>query len=310
MITILGQGSFGHAWTLYLDKTLPPTHNIHVWDTRKELVQHLQQHNKHPEFNQKTSQRVKPVQKISSLPKNDVIILAVSSQGVQPVLKQLQPKIQNETTVFNTAKGLSEDGNFFLQTTQEYISTEQYGVIMGATKAEALRRNQFSVATLGHRSKQTSQKYSSLLSSEKLRITPTTQRDSVEIAGVAKNILSLLYGYMIGAQYTDTEREYVFTKIRKEFETNTPALQTKELQPCWDVDVLMSVHSNTRNKEFGIRLGKEPDSTTVETVEGWNSLQKTDENNVLQRITTIKLFFDLLVKKRLTKRQCKKQILP
>lgn len=309
MITILGQGSFGHAWTLYLDKILPSTHNLHVWDTRKELVQHLQNHNKHPEFNQETSQRVKPVQKLSSLPKNDVIVLAVSSQGVQPVLKQLQNKIHNKTTVFNTAKGLSDQGTFFSEIIQDYILKEQYGVIMGATKAERLRNNAFCAMTLAHSSDTICETYKDVFSSQNVVVKTTQDVKSAEIAGVTKNILSLLYGYLVGAQYTSTEREYIFTKTMKDVEKTVPGLTQEALRPCWHVDILMSSHSKTRNKELGIRIGKKGSVKEDATVEGWESLQKLKQNAVLKRINALSLLYELLITEKISREAYKQKML-
>ena len=304
MITVLGLGSFGYAWLCYLDKNIPSKIQIRGWNRTSIISKHISKNRSHLNIpsNMRLSKRVVVFDNAKDAVKNaSIVVSAVSSEGVIPTLQKIRYDVPKTAAFFNTAKALSPNGTYFCEECEKYLprGKQQYGFIAGATKAESLQRNKFSTATLAHPDVEKAKNIATKLSSDNVVLTPTTHVETTEIAGTSKNIISLLYGFMKGKKYSDTKVQHGFVELKKSFEETNLGLLKEELSPAWRTDVLMSAHSDTRNLSFGKKLAHNIHVNPEETVEGWESLQKTPQNNTLSNVPRVKASYDLLVTKKI-----------
>jgi glycerol-3-phosphate dehydrogenase len=125
------------------------------------------------------------------------------------------------------------------------------------------------------------------------------------MAGVTKNLITLLYGYLKGYGYSETQASYVVAKTMHEIEERHPSLRTKHLLPAWNVDIWMSAHTGTRNVRCGIHLGQsaadpEHGDKEIGTSEGWRTLHHLPHHEYLNEIEAFRLLYQLLVKKEIS----------
>ena len=299
-IVLLGLGSFGYAWTCHLDRQLPNTDTITVWDTREKIVTQLEENRCHPEDTGSTclASRVQGVTDLEqALSLADIVISAIASPGVIPTLQQGASVLSPEVPFFNTAKGLAPDGAFFSQACSDYLpgGESQYGMIAGATKAHDLQQGHFSLATVAFSSEDIAQPCAQQWQSTSVHFSASSQVQTLEISAVAKNLLTLIYGYLQGKGYSDTEREYAFYSLRSELEQAAPQVLLPALAPSWQVDVMMSAHGGTRNVSFGYEMGQTGQVNTHETVEGWDTLQLLPRNAFFSSLPRLRSCYDFLV---------------
>ena len=311
-ISILGLGSFGYALLRHLDRN-DSDDVIQAWDIRTDIANELESSRCHPVVGDTgcLSSRVKVFAEIEAAVAGvDVVILCVASEAVESVLEKIKPHLKKDICIINTAKSLDTQGRFISHTVESVLHPfyGQYGVLSGATKAEEVLAGSFVSATFASEHQSLLEIAEELFSTQQFHLSTTLDVEATELAGVAKNVITLLYGYTKGYGYSDTQVEYVFAKVMHELELLKPTLTDTALLPAWNIDILMSAHADTRNVRFGYELGRgtacediSPDEEmSLETVEGWSTLELLPNHPVLVQSAMLMAFYHLCITKELT----------
>ncbi len=318
-IAVLGLGSFGYAMLYHLDQQ-NTDHSIQAWDVRPAIVQSIQTTRCHPDLGSesKLSDKIQVSEDLTNtVISADLIFLCVASSGIESVLEMLKPYILPKVAIINTAKSLDTQGRLISQTVREVLTPfhGQYGVLSGATKAQDLMSGRFVSATFASEYQELISTIESLLRSPNFHLETTMDVDTTEIAGIAKNSITLLYGFMQGYGYSETQVEYVLARAMREIESLKPSLMDTPLMPAWNVDVLVSAHSDTRNVVFGRKIGRSllkkelfvPSDTTI-TIEGWSTLETLPAHEILSQSSILVNLRKLLVTKDISHTKWEEQV--
>lgn len=306
-IAILGLGTFGYALLRHLDRN-ESKDIIKAWDMRTDIVNEIKTSRCHPVVGDTSclTSRVKLFPEILDAVEDvDILFLCVASDGVVSVLERIKDSLKSTVCVVNTAKSLDIQGRLMSHTVPEVLQPfyGQYGVLSGATRAEEVLAGSFVAATLASEHQSLLDIGEKLLSTQQFHLSTTMDVEATELAGVAKNVITLLYGYTKGYGYSDTQVEYILAKVMHEIEILKPSLTDTALLPAWNVDVLMSAHSATRNVTFGYELGQDiscedisPDAEfSLETVEGWSTLEQLHLHPILSQSEILMSFKKVVV---------------
>lgn len=312
IISILGLGSFGYALLRHLDRN-GNDDSIQAWDVRSDIANELEASRCHPVVGDTgclSSRVTVSADILSAVDQADIIFLCVASDAVESVLNQIKPYIKPEIIIINTAKSLDTQGRFISHTVESvlYPFYGQYGVLSGATKAEEVLSGSFVSATFASEHQVLLDIGEELISTQQFNLSTTMDVEATELAGVAKNVITLLYGYTKGYGYSETQVEYILARVMHELELLKPTLTDTALLPAWNIDVLMSAHSETRNVRFGYELGQgtacediSPDAEmSLETVEGWSTLELLTQHPILSQSQLLMGFYQLCITKEIT----------
>lgn len=291
-ISIYGIGNFGYALLKHLDKKKSKIFSLHAFDIQKELIEHLQKTRRHL-YIQKSAKISKNIifeNSVEALIKDcDILILAVISDAIREVLKQIKPFITKKLIIVNTAKALDyKTGERLSKIISQELKNKKIDIALlaGGTIAKDLFRQEPLGVDIACKNKNLLPKLKELFESNNLSVYPTTDLTGVEYAAAFKNIISILAGIIKGAGFSYGAETHIISRAAYEAEKiivekfkgkkDTFAMKSQ----CWGNDLWMSCTGNTRNKAFGILLGK---GYQVKT-----ALNKMKEKNkTVEGITTI-----------------------
>ena len=292
-VSIYGIGNFGYALLKRFDRQSEKNIVINAYDRNKILMKNLKEKRKHLFFHKSVllSNKINFVSNEKDLMnKCDVLILAVNSDSTREVLRKIKPHVKKKLIVVNTAKALDhKTGKRLSEIIKEEFNkiNYEYALIAGGTIAKDLFNEEPLGINLACENKKTLIIISNLLKKSNLMIYPTTDLKGVEYASALKHVIAILAGIIKGMNFSFGSETHIITRASSELEKIIVySLGGKQetfasSSQCWTNDLWMSSLGNTRNKEFGILLGK---GLTVKnaisimnkkgkTIEGLNTLK-------------------------------------
>ena len=305
-ITVLGLGQFGYALLRHLDQTGKVPGTLTGWDIRQDIVDEITTSRCHPHVGDVgcLSSKVQLAHDLSTACREaDVVFLAIASTGMESVLEKIAPIVSESVFLINCVKSLDTSGTFYFETVERLFDGFQghYGVMFGASKAQDVLAGDFVTLSLASESMQELDQVAGILQTNRFRVKTSLDVASVELAGVSKNILTLLYGYLEGIGASETQKATIFAKARMQLEREKPSLAHEALFPVWRVDVTMSCHNQTRNKTFGMLLGRgyTPEEAMTElatkTLEGFHTLYVMMHNPILAEVEIFRLLRQVVI---------------
>lgn len=293
-VSIYGIGNFGYALLKHLDKKDSRDFVLQAYDRDKELINFLDKNREHAYFHkgQKVSVRIAFAKNPAELLANcDILILAVTSNAVKTVLKNIKQHINKKIIIVNTAKALDWDsGQRISEIADEELKGKNYNyaLLSGGTIAKDLFNHEPLGASIACEDKKILTDLAKLFSSNNLFIYPTTDVIGAEYASAFKNVVSILAGITKGLGFPYGAETHIISRAAAEVED----LVVKKLggqkktfsmgSQCWGNDLWMSCTGNTRNREFGILIGQGVDMKTA-----LKNMKK--ENKTVEGINTIKI---------------------
>lgn len=293
-VSIYGIGNFGYALLKHLDKKDSKDFFLEAYDRNKKLVDFLDKNREHAYFHkgQKVSARIAFAKNPAELLANcDILILAVTSNAVKTVLKNIKQYINKKIIIVNTAKALDWDsGQRISEIADEELKGKNYNyaLLSGGTIAKDLFDNEPLGASLACANKKILKELNFLFKSGSLFIYPTTDLAGVEYASAFKNVISILAGITNGLGFSYGAETHIISRAAAEVED----LTVKKLggnkktfamgSQCWGNDLWMSCTGNTRNREFGILIGQ-----GVGVKAALKIMKK--ENKTVEGINTVKI---------------------
>lgn len=314
-LSIYGIGNFGYALLKHLDNKQSDSLSLRAYDRKPDLIRELAKNRRHLYLHKSVnvSKNVDFVESPSALLDNcDILVLAVTSDSIREVIDDIKPYIKKELVIINTAKALD---NTTAQRASEIVSERlrdkqySYGLLAGGTVAKDLFSSEPLGADLACSDELALAKVFNIFSSNNLSIYPTTDLLGVEYASAFKNIISILAGITNGLGFSYGSETHIISRTAQlvanvcvtEFGAKPETFSIGS--QSWGNDLWMSCTGDTRNREFGVLLGKGLTAKTAlqqmasqnKSVEGVNTLQVLDKISPLLEVKAINLLYNLVV---------------
>jgi len=267
-ISIYGLGNFGYAILKHLDSKDNKTFSIHCYDRNKKLMKYLKKNRMHLFLH-------KPV-KVSKLimfedePKNlvkdcDLLILAINSESTREVLRKIKKHINKKLIILNTVKALDyKTGKRISEVVNDELRglNYDYALLAGGTIAKDLFSQEPLGADIVCQNKIILPQLVKIFQASNLTLYPSTDLVGAEYASAFKNIISILSGIIKGMNFSYGSETHIISRAAYEIESIVVKIlggkkKTFSMKSqCWGNDLWMSSTGKTRNREFGILLGK------------------------------------------------------
>ena len=300
-IAIYGIGNFGFALLKHLNKKQGGESGfaLYAYDSNRELVEHLRTERTHLLHHKdvKISPTVVFTHNSQELVSNtDILVLAVPSDTIREVTTNLKLHINREMIILNTAKALdSETGSRFSTIISKCLKDIGHPVSIAMLAGGTIARDLFKHEPLGVdiacEDKKTLEVLKDIFTTDNLNVYTTTDLAGVEYAAAFKNVIAILAGIVNGLGFSYGSETHMISRAAGEVKKLvTTRLGGREEtfsieSQCWGNDLWMSCTGKTRNREFGILLGKGHRLEEViqimkeqnKTVEGINTVKVIDK---------------------------------
>ena len=315
-LSIYGLGNFGYAFLKHFDKKRADL-TLSGFDRDKDLISHLKKEHTHLSLykDYKVSNDVIIANNAKQLLENcDILVLAVPSYATREIIRKVKPYLPNNITIVNTSKALDYQTGKRLSiiVKEELGKTDyKYALFAGGTIAADLFKHEPLGATMASEDKKELSRLVKIFESPNLHVYPSSDLSGVEYASAFKNVVSILAGIIKGMGFSYGSETHIITVVAYEIENivtghlggNKATFSMKS--QAWGNDLWMSCTGSTRNREFGILLGKgKPVDKSIldmknqnKTVEGINTIAVLNKIVPLNNYPFLKFLHSLIVKR-------------
>lgn len=265
-VSVIGVGAFGFSLLHHLDKKNVVDCELWAFDAYEELMTHLKKERTHLFFHKgfKLSDKVIFASSLEEAVKDaDIIILALTSDMIRQALRDMKPFLKKKVIVLNVAKALeTTTGKPISSIFREETPNVTYAILAGGTIASDLMKNEPLGADIACKKDSALKKLKDLMEAPNLHIYLTSDVKGVEYASSFKNVISILAGIIHGLDMSYGSETYFITRASGEVKNLvTRKLGAKDKtfsmeSQCWGNDLWMSSTGGTRNRAFGIEIGK------------------------------------------------------
>lgn len=314
-VSVYGLGNFGYAILKHLDRKLPKDIGIHAYDRNRNLNKFLKKNRRHLYLHKsvKISNRIIFENDVKSLMLNcDVLVLAINSDATREVMRKIR-KYVNDLIIINTAKALDyKTGKRLSQIIRQQLSNKKfsYALLAGGMIAKDLFNHEPLGADIACENKKALPILVKLFQAPNLTINPTSDLLGVEYASAFKNIIAIMAGIINGLNFSYGSETHMISKCAFEIEQIILKLGGKPKtfnmkSQSWSNDLWMSCTRNTRNREFGMLLGKRISIDKAlsimkkqrKTVEGINTLKGLRINSKIRNYPLMNFLYRFIIKK-------------
>lgn len=215
------------------------------------------------------------------LPATEVLILAIPTQAIRPVLRRFAKK--DKTLVVNSAKGMEQRTHAFpfVIAEEEGVDTNHYFSLMGPSFAQEVIGKMPTVVNLGYTNKKKATIVRDLFQTSYFEVQLTKEVEVLELAGALKNIYAIACGIASGLGFGMNTRTKLILSCLHEIHTLAAGLGYElpdKATPGILGDLLLTCNSTkSRNFTFGELLVHYPAKEALEqinaTVEGYHTAQ-------------------------------------
>lgn len=270
-ISIVGTGMFGFPLAHHLGKKYFGNNEVTImaYDSNSEIMRYFRKYRTHPYHfkGKRMPQNVSFASDKKKLIKDaDIIILAVTSQAVRETVREIKGYLKDNVIFLNTAKAL-EIGT--TKTFSEVIKEEMINVpikytiakLSGGTFAEDLVNDAPLGADIACENSYVLKKLQETFSTSAFRTYGNSDLIGVEYAGSFKNVIAIFAGIINGLGLPYGSETHMVSRAAKEAKEIAVGLGAKPYtfsmeSQCWGNDLWMSCTGKSRNREFGILIGK------------------------------------------------------
>lgn len=304
-VSIFGIGNFGFAILKHLDTKLIGEEKKHfllyAYDRNDKLIDNLSKNKKHLLHHKDTkiSNNVVFVKDTHRLIDNaDVLILAVTSNAIKEVILKLKYSINKDLIILNTAKALdNKTGRRCSEIIKDAIIGVKYNYSLAMLSGGTIAKDLFNQEPLGIDIASNDDKavkfLKNLFIADNLNVYTTSDLFGVEYASAFKNVLSIFAGIIEGLGFSYGSKTHMISRASREIKI----LVVKKLgglestfsieSQCWGNDMWMSCTGNTRNREFGVLIGR---GLKLE-----DALKKMNrKNKTVEGVNTIKIISNII----------------
>lgn len=316
-ISIYGIGNFGYAFLKHLDRKYKndTSVNLVAYDYNSERLNYIKENKSHPTLHQGVtlSDSIEFVDNTKSLiADSDILLLAVPSHVTSEALEEIKKYSNKKIIIANTAKALDfQTGNRLSELVASHLPADSYSyaLLAGGTIADDLFKHEPLGIDIACEDEIALSKLCNVLESNNLHVYPSTDLIGVEYASAFKNIVSILAGIIHGMGFSYGAETHIISRTAQgiaEFcmdELGADEATFSIGSQCWGNDMWMSCTGNTRNRRFGISIGKSASIQDTmratqddgKLVEGVNTLKAIDRLGLFDRLPQIQLLYDVVI---------------
>jgi glycerol-3-phosphate dehydrogenase (NAD(P)+) len=263
-IALFGAGSWGTALAVHLAEA---GRDVTLWARRPEAVDRMHRTGQNAPYlpDVQIPDAVHVTSDLSEAAATaDLWGIAIPSQHLRSVAKQLRPLVREDVTVVSLAKGIENDSLLTMsQVLQEELGTvaeHHVGVLYGPSHAEEVADGRPTTVVAAAPVEAVAERIQTAFMTDRLRVYVNTDVIGVEIGGSAKNVLAIAAGIGDGVGYGDNAKAALITRGIAEIRRLGLAMGAKPqtfagLAGIGDLIVTcMSRHS--RNRYLGEQIGR------------------------------------------------------
>lgn len=263
-ISVLGAGGWGTTLAIILHNN---GHNVTLWEYDRSYSKVLNRSriNKIYLPGVKIPEEISITHSLEESTKNKhMIVLAIPTQFIRSVLKEIRKYDFHDTTFVSVAKGIEKDTMFtvshIIRDELKNIKPSQIGVLSGPSHAEEVSRKIPTAVVAASADKFTAEQIQTAFITSYFRVYSSTDIIGVEYGGALKNVIAVGAGIVDGANFGDNTKALIMTRGIAEISRLGIALGAKPetfsgLSGMGDLIVTcMSKHS--RNRFVGEQVGK------------------------------------------------------
>lgn len=287
-VLVLGAGAWGTA----LAQVLADNHvEVGIWDIKKETLDALGSTHTNPTyFNDLVfNEAIIPVYDLNQVNNVELVLLAVPTGAIRPVMEQVMAVLNHKVTFINVAKGFDPISHDRLSVLIEKLGgqyCQNVVSLVGPSLAiEVAKRLLTSVAAVCE-DVQEAIKVQHLFSNDYFRVYTSTDVVGSEAGVAIKNILAIASGICSGLGQGDNARAALMTRGLVEMRRYGVALGGNPdtyfgLTGIGDL-IVTCTSSNSRNYSAGYQIGKANSAeeflqTNTKTVEGAKAVKVVHE---------------------------------
>ena len=260
-VCVLGAGSWGSALALVLAKN---GYDVSLWTRDKEQADSINKTKENTDYlpgvlfpnNIKVTTNIE-----DSVSNSKLIVLAVPSQAIRGISKQIKPFVKDEQILVDVAKGLEKGTGLRLsEVCREELPNNPYVTLSGPSHAEEVARDIPTTVVVASEDLEIAQKVQDIFMSPKFRVYTNPDIVGVELGGALKNIIAFGAGICDGLGLGDNAKAALMTRGIREISRLGVAMGANTstfsgLSGIGDLIVTCtSMHS--RNRRAGILIGQ------------------------------------------------------
>ena len=260
-VCVLGAGSWGTALALVVAKK---GYNVSMWTLNEEQCNKINKDNENIDYlpGVVIPDNIVVTTNIEEAVKDGtIIVLAVPSQAIRSVCRQIKPFVKDKQILVDVAKGLEKGTGLRLSDVcHQELPNNKYVVLSGPSHAEEVSRDIPTTVVVSSEDIHIAEIVQDIFMSPKFRVYTNPDVVGVELGGALKNIIAFGAGICDGLGYGDNAKAALMTRGIKEIGRLGVAMGAKAstfsgLSGIGDLIVTCtSMHS--RNRRAGILIGQ------------------------------------------------------
>ncbi len=260
-VCVLGAGSWGSALALVLAKK---GYEINLWTLKEEQAKKINETKENIDYlpgvlfpnNIKVTTHIE-----ESVVNSELIVLAVPSQAIRSISKQIKPFIKDEQILVDVAKGLEKGTGLRLsEVCKEELPNNPYVTLSGPSHAEEVAKDIPTTVVVASENLKIAQIVQDIFMTPEFRVYTNPDIVGVELGGALKNIIAFGAGICDGLGLGDNAKAALMTRGIREISRLGVAMGANSstfsgLSGIGDLIVTCtSMHS--RNRRAGILIGQ------------------------------------------------------
>jgi glycerol-3-phosphate dehydrogenase (NAD(P)+) len=260
-ICVLGAGSWGSALALVLAKK---GYEVSMWTLNEEQANKINKTRENIEYLPGVlfpNNIAVTTDLEETVVNSKIIVLAVPSQAIRSVSKQIKPFVKDEQILVDVAKGLEKGSGLRLsQVCEQELPKNPYVTLSGPSHAEEVAKDIPTTVVVASQDLEIAQIVQDVFMSPKFRVYTNPDIVGVELGGALKNIIAFGAGICDGLGYGDNAKAALMTRGISEIGRLGAAMGANlstfaGLSGIGDLIVTCtSMHS--RNRRAGILIGQ------------------------------------------------------
>ncbi|MCK5088037.1 MAG: NAD(P)H-dependent glycerol-3-phosphate dehydrogenase [Melioribacteraceae bacterium] len=214
-ISVLGAGSWGTTLAILLNIN---GHEVTLWEFKKSYAKALIKNRENKIFLpgiKIPSDLIITNELEKAINKQHMIVIAVPTQFIRGVLKQIKNKSFSDVTFVSVSKGIEKDS---FMTVAEIIKDEldiddsNIAALSGPSHAEEVSRKIPTAVVAASPNEETARQVQNAFMTSYFRVYSSTDLLGVELAGALKNVIALGAGIIDGAKFGDNTKAAIMTR--------------------------------------------------------------------------------------------------
>lgn len=252
---VLGGGSWGTAIACMVARSVG---QVTLYTIDNNVVNEINSRHKNSNFlgDIILPEGIKATSEINDILTADILILAIPSFAFIEILEQLkQLNLSKDKVLLIATKGLCENPYQLFSEKIESEFDNKYGFLSGPNFAKEVADDKFAAITISSKDLDLAKKIASILASDKISTTSSSDIITVQIASIVKNIAAIKSGIMNAQNAGENAKAWLISSALEEIYKISNALggDSKSLAlPAVVGDLVLTCYSNTsRNTKFG-----------------------------------------------------------